>query len=159
MKKGLIVFIIASVFAIGSAFGQSDPWKGFFSPKSQSIPIALQKKSLNNTSGISTTSTWLFRPAITASGLDLTFKGGQLVTQPYGAVGMGIEYGNYTLVNGQPYSLVAVDAMLITNYSLNGNNLTGLGASISVKGFNIVSLGVGYLNNSVHILAGINYTF
>lgn len=160
MKKGLILFLIASVFAIGSAFGQN-PFKGFFQPAQKVIPSLLLQKEVKGmfTSGIVDSTVFAFRPAVSLTALDLSFKNGSLVTNPMGAVGFGIEYDAFTLVNGKPYVLYGINAEVITNYSLNGASFTGIGGAISIKTFNIASIGVGYLNNSVHILAGVNYNF
>jgi len=131
-----------------------NPFKGFFEPKNQAVSQALSVPLTLNT-----TNTWLFRPAASLTAIDVTIKNGVAVTQPFGAAGVGLEYGEYTTVNGSAYCLVAVDALLITNYSLNNTSFTGLGGALTIKAFNLASLGIGYVNNSVHILAGITYNF
>jgi hypothetical protein len=158
MKK-LIIISLISFFAISLHAQSTSPWSGFWTPVKKVYPKVEQNKLLKSTfdAQISKDSTvWLFRPIANVSALAITFQNGSPVNNSFTAIGSGISYAKFIPVNGQPYAQFSVNALLLTNYSINGAQFTKLGGALTVGIWNnYLSGGIGYLNGKALLLVNI----
>jgi hypothetical protein len=157
MKKIILLFSIISI-AVG-VNAQVNPWSGFFTPVKKVYPKVEQEKFLKSNFDTQTSNdstVWLFRPIANVTALAISFNGGAAVTSPLSAIGTGISYAKFIPVNGQPYSQVAVNALILTNISLSSNQLTAIGGALTVSVWNnLFGIGIGYINNKAIALVNI----
>lgn len=152
MKKGLILFIIASVMAIGSSFGQ-----GIFSPLSQRIRHSIQvdnltKGALKASTTDSTSFVWGLAVSTNAQGYSISKNP---VSASFNFFGAGLSDTKYRLVKGQPEAIWNVSVQAISSYTKDQTAVPGFGLLIAA------GISPAYLLNipnlPVFLTAGVSY--
>jgi hypothetical protein len=148
MKKGIILFIITSVMAIGSSFGQSS-WSGFFKPLEDIYSgnaVSTVIKGKYTLDSIVPAKYIYFRPYFNVTGTQIQFtKGVHSPKESYFSLtGIGISYAKYTTLNGQPWANLTGN--LFATIPTTSSNNFGIGGSAGLFN-NLISFGGVYTPN------------
>jgi hypothetical protein len=87
--------------------------------------------------------------------------------QGLNSLGYGVSYGNYSIIKGKAWCNYAINGNFITQYTLDGLKINGLGGSLTVSVLNkFVGLGIAYIgtdggfkNGTFGALARFSYSF
>ena len=168
MKKVLILFIL-SAFTLA---GFSQGFEGFLKPIDKSIfgqSMASENKGFSLDLASEVSSVWIIRKSVAVTALRMTRDyvmdengeatdvkkwNGKLAS----AAGVGLSYGNYILVDGEPYCRFSADVLLMTTTMINGEEF-GLGVGAFVTLWEYFKVGVDYINKQVGINTGVTIKF
>lgn len=159
MKKLITLLALVAIIGMTTAQAQS-PFRGFFKP----VKYETLQTNLQGFTGLETkTNTWLFRPAVELSALQLTwnkeFKTFQ--SSMLTSAGIGISFAHYIDNNGVPYSDYGFNLLVLTDTEIAGVTFSDLYIAGTVSAFQFVSVGAGYNLGlrQFFFLTGIVYNF
>ena len=149
MKKIVGLLLIVS---LAFTLNAQEFSKSFFKPVTET---SVYQKAVFGATATTSTSQWLFRPAVFVAADAIKLNGGVAVSSPLAALGTGVSYSKYIDNNGTPYQQLNISALLMTNISIGGTAFTSIGGGVIVGAFNgLVNVGAAYLGNNVYVLLG-----
>lgn len=151
-KVLIFALVLSGLSLTGSA---QDPWKGFFKP--------VDKDMFSLKTAGEASSSWLFRPTVELSALQLTYnketKGfdASSLTQ----AGVGIGYQHFTQVNGEPYNNFGLNLLMLFDAVPLETTGTAISGAITVSALQFINIGGGYNFGLKRpfILTAITYNF
>ena len=126
--------------------------QGFFKP----VPDDLAFKT--NERGVA--STWLFRPVVQLSAMQITL-GNPTTVQALSSLGTGVSYAHFTEANGVPYQNVAASLLVLFGTEVTDVSPLEMSVAGTVTLWQYMSVGCGYnfMGKSFFILTGVSYSF
>jgi len=126
----------------------ASPWSGFFQPT------------------IKDSTSFLWSPDVTLTASFYPLGVGAGTVQALNSAGIGVSYGNYSLINGSAYCNYSINVDFMSQVNLNGASTAGFGGAVSVAVLNkFLRLGVavigtnGFSNAHVGPIFGISTSF
>ena len=164
MKKKILTIIALLLFAITlSAQTTKNHWYGF----GQSIKRVMEEQQeelakelfANPKFALPTTNMeFLFRPSLTLTAFAIDFSNKPASLASLTSAGLGISYGKFSTDDG--YCYYSVNALLLTEYKIGGNEGVKLGAAITVDAYNkLIGAGVGYIDSHIMPLITLSHSF
>ena len=168
MKKVLILFILSAFTLTG--FSQS--FKGFLKPIDKNLfgqSMVSENKGFSLDLDSEVSSVWIFRKSVAVTAMRISREyikdeNGEVTNvkewtgKLASTAGLGVSYGNYILVDGEPYCRFSADALLLTTTMINGEDF-GLGVGVFVTLWEYLKVGVDYINKQVGINTGVTIKF
>jgi hypothetical protein len=152
MKKLLITLSLLAIFAIGSA---QEPFKGFFK-------VNVSKALLQQSDGLKAIGkpVVLVRPAFSMNAFkimksDIPGESLDISSLQSGGMGISLVFYNDTTTN------FSIDALALTSLDLSGATPFSVSPALAIKGWNIISAGIGrdtYVNKWFGLI-NITYSF
>jgi hypothetical protein len=105
-------------------------------------------------------STWMFRPVVQLSAMQITLSNPTTV-QALSSLGTGISYAHFTEANGQPYQNVAASVLLLFGTETTDVSPLEMSVAATVTAWQYLSVGCGFnfMDKTFFILTGISYSF
>lgn len=147
----------------------ASPWSGFFQPSTNRVKsIFIEKgfKGALKATTIKDSTSFLWSPDVTLTASFYPLGVGAGTVQALNSAGIGVSYGNYSLINGSAYCNYSINVDFMSQVNLNGASTAGFGGAVSVAVLNkFLRLGVavigtnGFSNAHVGPIFGISTSF
>lgn len=155
--KARVLMSIAVLFICGYGFAQSS-FQGFFKPINLQNEIVTLKSE--GSQAEVNKDRWLFRPSAAISALAIDLKEKDPISKSLTAVGIGLSYGKYQLIEDNIYCTYSFNLFGLTSIEIGGETKTNIGIAGTVDVFNkFIGVGVGYVDKRVLLLNTISYSF
>ena len=144
MKKLIIVALLLLPLTAGA--------QKFFRPVSDDLLLKTNERGV--------VSTWMFRPVVQLSAMQITL-GNPTTVQALSSLGTGISYAHFTEANGQPYQNVAASVLLLFGTETMDVSPLEMSVAATVTAWQYLSVGCGFnfMDKTFFILTGISYSF
>jgi hypothetical protein len=134
----------------------AQPQNKFFAPVEKDMLIKMKASG----TAVADNSTWLFRPAVQISAMQLYYnkETKALDASTFQSMGVGICYQHFIQANGAPVSNYGFSALLLFDGS---GSSTGMSPAITMSALQFFNFGAGYniAVQKVFFLTGITYSF
>ena len=161
MKTKILMIIASLMFAI--TINAQNPWHGFGTGikhvmEEQQEQLAKELRANPKFALPTTNMQFLFRPTITLTAFAIDFSNKPASLASLTSAGLGISYGKFSTDDG--YCYYSVNALLLTEYKIGGNEGVKLGAAITVDAYNkLIGAGVGYIDSHIMPLITLSHSF
>jgi hypothetical protein len=144
MKRLIIILLMLLPLTVAA--------QGFFKPVPDDI--------INNKNERGVSSTWLFRPVVQLSAMQITV-GNPTTVQALSSLGTGVSYAHFTEANGVPYQNIAANLLILFGTEVTDVSPLKMSVAGTVTLWQYMSIGCGYnfMDKSFFILTGISYSF
>lgn len=154
MKR--ILFVIVFILSAAFVSAQDGKFKGFFKP----VPDDLVSQPLMYGGTVSNANTWLFRPAVQISAMQI-FRNKETKTwesAQFSSAGIGLSYQHFIEANGVAVSNYGFTALLLFDASATK---TTVSPAVTFNALQYVNFGAGYNTSFKQLfgLIGVQYSF